>query len=138
MDQKTTGSTISGYFFSQFDLSNQMTGYTLAGQAIFHAPVRGVIIDAAQIAVGFTRFERGMTYRTPAQLDEWINGTLQTIAYIRSLPLDRPWPMNLTACRNYGGCPFAAVCAADPSQRDRILRSDFTNEAAGWDPLERR
>jgi hypothetical protein len=72
MDRKTTGSTLGGYYFDGFNPDNQMTLYTLAGRIIFNTPVRGVIIDAAQIAVGFSRFDRGITYRTEDQLNEWM------------------------------------------------------------------
>jgi hypothetical protein len=70
MDQKTTGGTVGTYYFEQFSPNNQMSLYSWAGQAILRSPVRGVIIDAAQIAVNFTRFERGITTRSKDQLDE--------------------------------------------------------------------
>lgn len=145
MDQKTTGGTVGTYYFRHFDLNTQMSQYTFAGQAVLHAPVRGVIIDAAQIATNWSRFERGITTRTKAQLDEWLESTMETIYRTRHYTRDylsresepeRAFPMNLSACRNYGGCPFAELCASSPQVRENYIKSDYTEKL--WDPLEAR
>lgn len=137
MDQKTTGTTITPRFFDGFKPDNQMSMYTFAGQAILHSPVKGVIIDGAQIAVGFTRFERGFTFRTQAELDEWFDEALDLIAHVRQSTLEQKFPMNRTACGNYGGCEFRNVCSRSPQVRDQFLKADFV-KAPVWDPLSRR
>jgi hypothetical protein len=137
MDQKTTGTTISQRFFESFSPDTQMSLYTFAGKAVFGAPVRGVIIDAAQIAVGFTRFERGMTFRTDAQLNEWYDGTMAAIQRAQHATRENYFPQNPSACGNYGGCVFRAVCARDPGVRKNFLAGDFI-QGGGYDPLERR
>jgi hypothetical protein len=129
MDQKTTGSTLGMYYFNQFSPDMQMSLYTFAGKAIFGIPVKGVIIDAAQVAVGFTRFERGFTFRTEAQLTEWYDNTMQT--------LENHFPMRLSSCGNYGGCEFRGVCSRSPDVRKNFLAADF-KPGWVWDPLERR
>lgn len=135
-DQKTTGSTVSPSYFEQYKPDVQMSMYTFAGRAILHTPVRGVLIDAAQIAVGFTRFERAFTYRTDEELDEWAFDTLSTIKQIHSYADVGRFPRNLTACGNYGGCSFRRLCSAAPQLRDKVIELDFTQKI--WDPLERR
>lgn len=137
MDQKTTGSTINQKFFEGFSPDTQMSLYTFAGSAVFGAPVKGVIIDAAQIAVGFTRFERGFTFRTPGQLDEWYDGAMTAILRAQQATRDNHFPQNPSACGNYGGCVFRAVCARDPGVRKNFLAGDFI-QGGGYDPLERR
>lgn len=137
MDQKTTGSTISQRFFEGFSPDTQMSLYTFAGSAVFGAPVRGVIIDAAQIAVGFTRFERGMTFRTPAQLTEWYDGAMTAILRAQEATREAHFPQNPSACGMYGGCVFRAVCARDPGVRKNFLAGDFV-QGGGYDPLEVR
>ena len=142
MDQKTTGSTITPKFFSDFSPHNQMSLYSFAGKAVLQSPVRGVIIDGAQIAAGFTRFERGFVRRTPDQLEEWFYSTRVTIDNIRlySEAADRgaaAFPMNLASCGNYGGCSFRSVCSRSPSVRQNFLEADFTRES-WWDPLSAR
>lgn len=149
MDQKTSGGTVGTYYFNQYSPHNQMSLYSLAGKTILHSPIRGVIIDAAQIAVNFTRFERGITTRTQDQLDEWLMSALETINTIRHQTEryrdmvtaneknpERAFPMNPTACGNYGGCPFREVCSRSPKVRESFLKSDYTNH--NWDPLEAR
>jgi len=135
-DQKTTGGTVGTYFFEQFSPNNQMSMYSWAGQQVLHTPIRGVIIDAAQIAVNFTRFERGITTRSKDQLAEWYESTLETIYKMNEYVRAEKFPMNLTACGNYGGCEFRYICARSPSVRENYLKSDFIPH--NWDPLKAR
>lgn len=137
MDQKTSKSTISAYYFEGYRPDIQMSMYTFAGKAIFKLPVKGVIIDAAQIAVGFSRFERGFTFRTELELDEWYTDMMILIERIRKMTSDNYFPMDRTACGNYGGCEFRTVCSRDPAVRRQFLLADFT-QGPTWDPLDRR
>jgi hypothetical protein len=136
MDRKTTGSTLGGYYFDGFNPDNQMTLYTLAGRIIFNTPVRGVIIDAAQIAVGFSRFDRGFTYRTEDQLNEWMHDLGYWLSAAARYAERDYWPMNDKACNNYGGCQFRKICSKAPQVRESFLESDF--ERRTWNPLEVR
>ena len=151
MDQKTTGTTIGPYYYEKFNPDTQMSCYTFAGKAIFDMPVKGVIIDAAQIAVGFSRFERGFTFRTQAQLDEWYHDTLYTINLAQEatrkseFPMNRSkcgstiehFPMRTSSCRDFGGCEYRKICSLSPEVRNKFLKGDFVQEPR-WDPLERR
>lgn len=133
-DQKTTGSTLAPNYFEQWNYPEpQMTGYSFAGKIIFNQPVKGIIIDAAQIAVGFSRFERGYTFRTDAQFSEWKD----TILYHIDLMHRQDFRMNPMSCDKYGGCVFRSVCSRDPSIRENFLRADF-EQAPLWNPEERR
>lgn len=134
MDRKTTKATISSYYFDQFEPDNQMTLYTIAAKVIFHTPVRGVIIDAAQIAVGFTRFSRGFTYRTDAQIEEWLADLRYWFNNAERYATDSYWPMNDKACFN---CHFRNICSKDPAVRSNFLESEFTQEDP-WNPLKSR
>lgn len=145
-DQKTTGSTVTPRYFEQFQHpETQMTGYTFAGKVISQRPIKGVIIDAAQIAVGFSRFERGFTFRTPAQLEEWHQTSLYHIGLARlatehMLGHDggaEAFPMNPVSCDKYGGCPFRNVCSKSPEVRSQFLKAEFV-KGPRWNPLERR
>lgn len=136
MDRKTTKSTMSDYYFNQFSPNNQMTLYTLASQIISKRAAKGVIIDAVQLAVGFSRFARAFAYRTKAQLDEWFGDTVRYLRMAERMANEQSWPMNDTACDKFGGCPFREICAADPGVRELYLKSNF--EQRIWDPLEAR
>jgi len=136
MDQKTTVQTPSPSYFDQYSPNTQMSLYTFAGKIIYNVPISGVIIDVAQIAVGFSRFSRGFTFRTADQLDEWYASALYHIEQARIATARDFFPMNTASCNNYGGCPFRGICSKSPSVRDMLLSADFTRRK--WDPLERR
>lgn len=140
-DHKTTASTITGasarYFFQGFNPDNQMTLYTTAAMVAFNTPIKGMIVDAAQIAVGFSAFARDFTHRSEAQVQEFLAG-VQT--YRRQAELYHRqgfYPMNESSCGNYGGCAFRDICAKSPQVRERFLRTEFTQDKP-WNPLESR
>jgi hypothetical protein len=133
MDRKTTGSSPSPHYFDGFAPDNQMSIYTLAARVQFSTPVAGVIIDAAQVAVGFTRFQRGFTYRTEAQLEEWLADFRFWTAQAEGFAEANHWPMNDRSCSMYGGCTFRKICSKSPEVRERFLESDF--ERRPWNPL---
>lgn len=137
MDQKTTGSTISANYFEQFKTDHQFSMYTFAGQSIYDGTVKGVIIDGAQIAVGFSRFERGFTFRSPSQLAEWYDDTMKVIETARKATSENYFPMRRTSCNNYGGCEFRGICGRSPDIRKNFLQAEFERQPI-WDPLERR
>lgn len=137
MDQKTTKSTISPRYFDQFKPNQQMSQYTFAGRAIFGIPIKGVIIDAAQIAVGFTRFERNFTMRTEDELNEWYDTTMAWIVQAQAATRENHFPMNPASCHKYAGCAFRGVCSKSPDVRKQFLQSNFEHSEP-WDPLKRR
>lgn len=132
-DRKTTSSTLSSYYFDQYSPDDQMSGYTLAAKVLWSTPVRGVIIDAAQIAVGFTRFERGFAYRTDAQLEEWLADLRITLKIAEQYAIEDHWPRNDKSCGKFGGCVFRNICNKDPAVRQTFLESDFVKSF--HDPL---
>lgn len=137
MDQKTTGSTLTPYYWDQFTPDTQVSMYTFAGKAIYNLPVRGMIIDAAQIAVGFSRFDRGFAFRSEGQLNEWYDSTMAHIRAIHESTARNFFPMNTTSCGNYGGCEFRGICSKSPEVRERFLEGDFT-KGEPWNPLKSR
>src|SRR5262249_791730 len=98
MDRKTSSSTLTSSYFDQYDPDNQMSLYTLASKVIYATPVKGVIIDAAQVAVGFTRFSRGFTHRSDSQLDEWLGDTRDWLGLQEHYAKTNRWPMNDKSC----------------------------------------
>lgn len=140
-DHKTTASTITGssarYFFQGFNPDNQMTLYTTAAMVAFGTPVKGMIVDAAQIAVGFSAFARDFTHRTEAQVQEFLAGVLTYRRMAEFYHRQGFYPMNETSCGNYGGCAFRDICSKSPQVRERFLRTEFTQDKP-WNPLESR
>lgn len=141
MDHKTTTTTPGDYYFNQFEPNNQMSLYTLAGQIVLHSPIRGVIIRAAQIMLGKPhRFVQGFTYRTPDQIDEWLQDLRIFFNNAEAYAVAGHWPMNDTACDKYGGCRFREVCSKSPDVRESFLKADFIKLAPEdrWNPLRSR
>lgn len=136
MDRKTSTTALSSSYFDQYDPDNQMSLYSFAAQVIYQTPVKGVIIDAVQIMVGFSRFARGFTYRTAAQLDEWLDDTKSWFTLAEHYATLGHWPMNDKSCHKYGGCTFRSICQKSPEVRERFLESHFTRHP--WNPLEVR
>lgn len=134
MDHKTTGGTLSSDFFLHFSPDNQMSLYDFAGRVIFDRPIAGVVIDAAQIAVGFTRFARGFARRSVKQADEWFADAKWYIGLAEQFWQQQYYPMNDRACFR---CQFKKICSKDPSVRDMFLKADFVKRD-GWDPLKIR
>jgi len=138
MDHKTTSTTPGPYYFDGYNPHNQMSLYTLASQIILQTPIKGVIIDAIQIAVGFSRFTRGITYRTGDHLEEWMADLRRWLRAAEGYNEEGHWPMNDTSCSMYGGCRFRDVCSKSPKVRQRWLESNFTQDLERWNPLKPR
>lgn len=136
IDRKTTKSAIDDRYFHRYSPDNQMSAYSLAGRVVYNIPVQGVIIDAAQIMVTFSRFTRGFAHRTESQLNEWAADTAYHMQQAERFAEQDYWPMNDKSCWNYGGCPFRPICARSPEVRDMYLESDYAKRT--WDPLQVR
>ena len=130
MDYKTTTISLNDSYWKQFRMNDQMSLYTLAGKIVFQAPIKGVIVDAAQILVGGTNFERGIVYRTQDQLDEWVDNLRFYLDNQNSNA------MNDASCiTRYGPCEFLEICGRTPQVRERFLKSSFVQEEP-WNPLQ--
>jgi hypothetical protein len=141
MDRKTSLSTLSGYYFNQWSPNNQMTLYTLAGKIMLNSPIKGVIIDAAQVLLEKpNNFQRGFTYRTDDQLDEWLVDLRHWLHNAETYATNEYWPMNDTSCDKFGGCKFREVCSKSPQVREQYLDSMFDKleEDERWNPLRSR
>lgn len=133
MDRKTTTTTLGSYYFEQFDPDNQMSLYTIACLIAFKTAVKGIIVDAAQIAMGFSRFVRSFVFKTPDQIDEWMKDLGMWLMQAEIYATKNYWPQNDKSCHKYGGCPFREICSKSPSVRDRFLESAFVKRE--WNPL---
>lgn len=141
MDHKTSKTTLGDYYFDQYTPNNQMTLYSLAAKIVIDSPVRGVIIDGAQIKLEEPHaFKRGMAMRTPEILEEWVEDLRYWLNQAEAYATAGYWPMNDQACGMYGGCKFRDVCSKSPSTRKVYLKSDFKQlpEADRWNPLKER
>jgi hypothetical protein len=141
MDRKTTTTQPGSYYFDQFNPNNQMSLYTIAGQIVLNAVIKGVVIDAAQVLLDKpNNYVRGFTFRTPDQSAEWLQDLKFWLHNAENYATVGYWPMNDTACDKFGGCKFRGVCSKNPSVRQRFLEADFVKLAPEdrWNPLRSR
>jgi len=135
-DVKSTKYSLDERYFAQFTPHNQFTIYTLAARVVYSIPVQGLIVDAAQVAVTFSRFERRQVYRDEAQLDEWLQGFGVYVKQAEYYARMNYWPLNETSCNKFSGCQFRQVCSHSPAIRQKWLDADFVKRT--WDPLRTR
>lgn len=135
-DLKTTGHSLDGGYFSKFSPDNQFSLYVLAGRVALDQDAKGLIVDALQIIVSDTRFQRGMIQRSEAQCEEWLQGTGHWLRQMEQCAQEGDWPQNDKSCSMYGGCQFRTVCSKSPESRQRWLDADFAKRR--WDPLQKR
>ena len=140
MDRKTTTMTLGDYYFAQFEPNNQMTLYTIAGKVVLGTTIRGVIIDAAQVLVSESKFQRSFTYRTEDGLQEWLHSLKSLLTQAEQYATEDFWPMNDTACDKFGGCRFREVCSKSPRVRENFLKGSGKQLSPDkrWNPLVAR
>lgn len=137
IDHKTSKHQLDPRWFAGFTPFNQFTLYTLAAKVAFGTEAQGVICNGAQIAVGFSRFQRGPIERSDFQLQEWYRDLGFTLAQAQQYAAADYWPMNDTSCDKYGGCEFREVCSKrGPTSRQDWLNASFKRRT--WDPLVTR
>jgi hypothetical protein len=142
-DHKTT-SRLDKNYFRQFDLSNQMMGYTVLGKALFpQLNVVGVRINLAHVLTGKTEFHRELFTFSPSRLEEWtanMNVWLKRLAKDYEMlaagdPDAFPGHYGDNGCsRKFGMCGYHPVCSASPRLRQGVLERDY--EINVWNPLE--
>lgn len=134
-DYKTTKS-LTRQWFGMFELSHQMTGYTLAGNVIFEQDKtpRGVIIDGVALQVGAVKFARQPTKRTKGQIGEYFELLRMVRDNAINFAQSGHYPMNTASCYF---CEYKEICKQPPEFRDRYIRQHYTSRP-GWNPLENR
>lgn len=144
VDHKTT--SIEGpQFWQQFELSQQLIGYTWAAEKIdndtYHGAIVNAIYDRPDTKSGKGRAEenpllRRHIYYKRHLIDQWQENTRQLLEdFIHDLTTQR-FPMKTTWCvGKYGVCPFNIVCTLPEELRPGMLATDqFTTNV--WNPLD--
>jgi|SRR5215467_817268 len=136
-DVKSTGHTLSEYWFAKFTPDNQFTIYTIAARSVFGVDTTGILVDACQVVQSFSEFQRGVVSRSDEQLNRWHHDLAFFLEQLEKCAYDDDWPQNDSACGMYGGCPFRQVCSAtSANSRELILRREYKRRV--WDPTFER
>ena len=142
VDRKTTKYALDENYFLRYSPDNQMSLYTACGGAVYGEPIAGVIVDAAQIGVTYSRFRRQPVPRTQAQLEEWFHDLQYWLRINEGFVQSNRWPMNDKSCNSYisqlnpYGCPYRQICGLTPELREQHLNALYTRRV--WDPLQSR
>ena len=134
--KSTTFDVMRPEYFNHYHPDNQMSLYTVAVKDVFQTAVRGGIINAGQVKKDDTVFNRGITYRTDAELEEWLEDLHHWLDLAKHYAEIGHWPKNDTACHMYSGCEYRGICSKSPAVRQKFLDSEF--EKKPWNPLEIR
>lgn len=129
LERKTTGKTINTEWFKNFDVDCQIDMYSTASKIVYEVPVRGVLIDGAQITANFSRFARAPSMRTEPQIEEFLVELEHWIKLAESFATNKFWPKATRFCFM---CPFKTVCSRDPASQAATLFGEFRVE--DWDP----
>ena len=148
-DHKTT-SRFDKNYFRQFDLSNQMMGYTYLARQLFPTlNIAGVRINLLHVLTEKSAFHRQSFMFNPAQIEEWAQNTnywmrrlaweyeqLHKAEIVNALPVGAfPGHYGDNGCsRKFGMCGYHPVCSSSPRARQHVLESEY--EVNPWNPLE--
>jgi len=136
-DTKTTGMNYLGdSYFSQFSPDNQVSFYTYAGKWGLQEEVTGVLIDAIQLQVTGSKFERREIPRKNPELVEWLEDTRTWINLMGIYAESDRWPMNDKSCGYMGGCPYRDLCSRSPGARKSWMEAAYVKSP--WDPAVAR
>lgn len=136
VERKTTAQTLGPWYFGFYSPNTQVTAYIWATRKFLGLPVEGVVIEAFQTAVSFTRIGRGVCTRTEDQLAEFERDMRIYIKHAEECANENYWPMNESACGNYGGCKFRPVCSRPEHMRqtwldEEFVKSTYKSQSAG-------
>lgn len=121
---KNTTSTPGSYYFRRYDPSTQLNTYALVSSIILpNDPLDGVIIEAAQNAVGFTRFERYLVHRTPSQNDQWLRCICRWVKFAEDRAYNDDWADFMNPANIYGDSVFRMIMAQPQEVWEHLLNS---------------
>jgi hypothetical protein len=130
LEHKTT-SQMGSRYFHQFRPNNQVSGYVWGAQKMSGSRVGGAIINAIGVyKASATKFERQITTRTDAEIDEWLENVYRSAAMIQHCLHHNYWPMFTGSCTQYGLCDFHSVHALPHDiERYKLLEQDYMKDA---------
>lgn len=133
VDEKTT-SQLGASWPKQWEMRSQFTGYQWAANRA-GLNVQGTLVRGVSILKTKYDHLQHVTYRSPYEVNRWLDQTHRDIARAIEMWKDDYWDYSLDhACAEYGGCSMVNVCkSAEP---EAWLPMYF--EKRVWSPLDRK
>jgi len=129
-ERKTTKSALSTYYWNRFEPNVQISTYNMVAPLAFpDHKIKGVIVEACQTGVGFTRFGRKTFPKHQDLRDEFLEEVVYWVRRAEDCAVTEHWPKNESACQMYGGCMFREVCSRAPMMREKFLDANFEGES---------
>lgn len=139
LDHKTT-SILGPSYFTTFEDSHQLIGYTWAAKQLLDQTPHGFVVNAIAVRRP-TKTGKAFEFLRQAiavsewQLTEWQHDTISIVAkFVQGcqegyLPKHRAWCVG-----KFGPCPYRSVCTLPPEQREVMLASGEFQDST-WSPL---
>lgn len=137
MEYKHTVSALGSYYFERYKPNIQVEGYYFGASVVLPEIPAGVIVDATEVKITFTKFQRHIVPLSAEHREEFHSELVHWMKLAEEFATSGHYPMNKTACTSkFGNCPYKAVCSKNRSVRPEYLRADY--KQLRWDPLKVR
>ncbi len=137
VERKTTKNTLDAKFFSRYDPSFQTYTYDLVCSTIFpHSRLRGVVVEACQTAVEFTRFDRHPIIRPQGAREHWLKVIKYWIKRAEADAMGDLWSTAINTEATFDN-EYRRIQRRDPKVWPALLAVDL-NEDELWNPMVRR
>ena len=136
LERKSTTTTLSDYYFLQFDPDVQIYTYDLVGSFMLpDNPLKGVVVEACQTVVGFSRFMRHEVFRTPEQRKRWLATLKYWIDRAEQDALNASWTLAMNCEASIFESAYKQVQRRTPSHWKSMLESEMERRPL-WNPLQ--
>lgn len=111
-----------------------MSGSQIAG--VFKSSIDGYIAGKRKGDPPKDVFTREIVDLDPWDFEEWELDFKRKCFELKMYEEDNYWPKRTRACSGWGGCAYAPLCIAPPSQREMFMEANYRIQE--WSPLEER
>lgn len=126
LDRKTTKSTLSSWYFNDFETDIQMTAYLWAAKQM-GVDASGFLIEGIQAAVDFNRIQRASILKSDAQIEEFEKELRLTMQEAENCHKEGFWRTG-AGCAGYAGCDMHGICGKPPSLRKYYLEEYYQHD----------
>lgn len=136
--ENKTGGRLDDTWAQSFDISHQVTGYTVAGMLLTGEPITRVVVRGVQLPLP-KMIVNGLVdkwvVREKYHQERWIQWVLHTYQLYqqyKQTPLHAP-KYSHSCSRYFRPCPFVPLCYAPDSEQQSMLDTEMVHDE--WSPL---
>ena len=136
-ERKTTTTTIGSYYWKKFNPNVQIWTYDLIGSMVLGSSgkLRGVVVEACQSAVHFTRFDREEIVRTRMQREQWLESIKYWIRRAEADAINHTWAEAMNPATLNWENVYRTIQTKSPKMWDRYLEMEL-KQREPWNPLD--